>query len=160
MKELVKHPVYGEIVYDESFWSGKKTLTINGTTAQALSKTEFMVNDQKAQVKGNLFTGVNLYIEGETVQLSPKASWFEIAFAILPFVFLMVWGNSAELCEIFPVVGGAIGGALGGFGGVISLYLMKQQKARLAKAVFGILMTVATVFIAFILAVALLSLVG
>ena len=41
MKMTVNHPTYGEIVYAEGFWLGKKTLTVNGVEAAAVSKREF-----------------------------------------------------------------------------------------------------------------------
>lgn len=160
MKEFVQHPIYGEIVYNESFWTGKKTLTVNGVLAQPISKKEYMVNGKKALLKGNYFTGINLYIEGEPVQLSPKSKWYEIFFAIVPLVFLLTWGNSASLCAIFPVVGGAIGGALGGIGAVISLFFMKKQKTPLAKVLMGIVVAAATIFAAFLLAIAIIQFVA
>lgn len=157
MKETVQHSIYGEIVYNESFWTGKKALTINGVDAKPISKKEYMVNEKRAILKGSFLTGSTLLIEGETIQLSPKAKWYEIILAIIPFFFLLTWGNSASLCSIFPVVGGAIGGALGGVGAVISLFLMKTQKNPIVKTVVGIIVAVATILIAFVLALAILS---
>ena len=157
MKEIVQHSIYGEIVYNESFWTGKKALTINGVDAKPISKKEYMVNEKRAILKGSFLTGSTLLIEGETIQLSPKAKWHEIILAIIPFLFLLTWGNSASLCSIFPVVGGAIGGALGGVGAVISLFLMKTQKNPIVKTVVGIIVAVATILIAFVLALAILS---
>ena len=157
MKEIVQHSIYGEIVYNESFWTGKKALTINGVDAKPISKKEYMVNEKRAILKGSFLTGSTLLIEGETIQLSPKAKWYEIILAIIPFLFLLTWGNSASLCSIFPVVGGAIGGALGGVGAVISLFLMKTQKKPIVKTVVGIIVAVATILIAFVLALAILS---
>ncbi|MBE6595201.1 MAG: hypothetical protein E7644_05330 [Ruminococcaceae bacterium] len=157
MKEIVQHSIYGEIVYNESFWTGKKALTINGVDAKPISKKEYMVNEKRAILKGSFLTGSTLLIEGETIQLSPKAKWNEIILAIIPFLFLLTWGNSPSLCSIFPVVGGAIGGALGGVGAVISLFLMKTQKNPIVKTVVGIIVAVATILIAFVLALAILS---
>ena len=159
MREIVNHPVYGEIIYNESFWTGKKTLTVNGIDAQRISKKEYMVNEKKALLKGNFLTGSNLYIEGEAIQLSPKAKWYEIFLAIIPCLFLITWGNIPSLCAIFPVVGGAIGGALGGVGAVVALLIMKSKKNPLFKALAGIIVAVATILIAYLLAIAILSLV-
>ena len=158
MKECIHHPIYGKIVYKEGFWAGKKALSINGIDAQPISKNEYMVNGKKLLLKGNFFKGISLYIEGEHIQLLPKPKWYEIVFAFLPFLFLLTWGNSTYLCSIFPVVGGAIGGALGGIGAVISLFFMKTQKAPLAKVLIGIVVAAITIFIAFILALAILQL--
>lgn len=156
MKELVQHPVYGEIIFNQSFWTDKKTLTVNGVAAQPISKNEFIVNGKIALIKNNGLTGIDLYIEGETIQVSPKAKWYESFLAFFPFVFLMTWGNSASLCAIFPVIGGAIGGGLGALGGSTSLLLMKKQKKSIAKVLVGIGVATLTILIAFILAVALI----
>ena len=157
MKEIVQHPLYGEIIYNENAWTGKKVLTVNGVDVSPVSKNEYTVNDKKAILKGNFLTGSALQIDDETIQLSPKVKWYEVVFAMIPFLFLMIWGNSVSLCAIFPVVGGAIGGALGGLGSVLSLLFMKSKKALLAKILIGIIATAATILIAFLLAHAILS---
>ena len=114
MNVIIQHPVYGKIVFNENFWSGKKTLTINDVDANPISKKEYMVNGKIVTIKGSFLMGSSLFIDGETVQLSSKPKWYEIVFAIIPFLFLITWGNIDSLVSIFPVVGGAIGGALGG----------------------------------------------
>ena len=57
MKEIVQHPIYGEIVYNESFWTGKKTLTINGVCAQPVSKKKFTVEGKKVVIIGSSLMG-------------------------------------------------------------------------------------------------------
>lgn len=156
MKEVIQHPVYGEIIYNESIWSGKKTLTVNGICAQKVSKKEFLIDGKKALVNGNELTGVHLYIDGETVELLPKPKWYEVVLAILPFMFLMVWGNNVALCSIFPVVGGAIGGGLGGLALVLSLLFMKKSKSVASKLAVGISTFIITIVVAYILAIALI----
>jgi hypothetical protein len=158
MKEFVQHPVLGEIVYDESIWTGKKTLTVNGETAKTISKNIFEVNGKTLTISGSILTGIKLFTDDETIEISPKPKWYEIALAILPFVFLMTWGNSPALCAIFPVVGGAIGGALGGLSGVISLLFMKKEESPAKKVLIGVIALVATVLVAFLLALGLVSL--
>ena len=152
MKEFVQHPIYGEIVYNESIWTGKKTLTINGVNAKQVSKKEFTVEGKKVVIIGNSLIGVKVHIDNDTVEVSPKPKWYEIVFAVLPFIFLLTWGNSAVLCSVFPVVGGAIGGALGAIGSMTSLLFMKKSKSLLPKLLIGIGTFVGTVLIAFLLA--------
>lgn len=158
MKEVTNHPIYGEIIYNENAWSGKKTLTVRGVDATQISKKEYVINEKRAILKGSFLTGASLYIEGETIQISPKTTWYEMVLAILPFLFLITWGNNATLCSIFPVVGGAIGGALGGAALVASLLLAKKQKSPLFKVLIEIIVLTATVFVAFIIALALVEL--
>ena len=83
MKEIVQHPIYGEIIYNENFWTGKKKIVVNGVDAQPISKKEYMVNEKRALLTGNFLTGSTLHIEGEAIQLSSKMKWYEIILAII-----------------------------------------------------------------------------
>lgn len=157
VKAIVNHPVYGEIVCDENLWTGKKTITINAANPQSISKKEYMIGGKKALIKGNCLTGSNLDIEGETIQLFPKAKWYEVVFACIPFIFLIIWGNSAALCSIFPVVGGALGGALGGIAFITSLSFMKKQKSPIVKVLIAISALMVTIFLGFLIAVVLIQ---
>lgn len=158
MREIFQHPTYGGIVYEESYWTGKKKLTVNGVPAQPVSRKKFMINGNPALLKGNYLTGVSLNVEGETIQLSPKTTWYEIILAIIPLLFLLTWGSSPTLCSIFPVVGGAIGGLLGGVAIVISSLFMKTQKSPPVKVLIGLAVVVVTILIAFLLALVILRL--
>ena len=157
MKETIQHPVYGEIIYSESIWTGKKSLKVNGVDAPSVSKKEYTVNGKSAILKGNFLIGSSLQIDGESIQLSPKLKWYEIVLAVIPFLFLVIWGNSATLCSVFPVVGGAIGGGLGGAAAILSLVFMKSNKSLLVKIIIGVISIAATILIAFLLALALIS---
>lgn len=157
MKEIVQHPIYGEITYTESFLTGKKGLIINGIEAQPVSKKEFMFEEKKATINGSFYSGVNLCIEDETIELSPKPQWYEIILAILPAIFLLTWGNIASLCAIFPVIGGAIGGALGAAGSITSFMLIKKTKSIIVKVLIGFGVFTITILIAFALALAFLQ---
>ena len=103
-------------------------------------------------IEGSYLGGAKLLINNETIEIVPKPKWYEIFLSVLPFVFLMVWGNNVALCAIFPVVGGAIGGALGGLGVVFSLLYMKKAKALIYKILIGLGTFVATVLAAFVMA--------
>ena len=45
MKSVIAHPVYGEIVYEESFWTGKKSIKIDGNQLIKLGKKVFFIFD-------------------------------------------------------------------------------------------------------------------
>lgn len=146
MKVVIQHETYGEIVYEESFWVGKKTLTINGVEATKISKKEVQMPDGKtAQIQGNFLYGACLVIGAESIRLTPKIKWYEIALAILPFVLIMVWGNVVALCKIVPVVGGAIGGGISALFSILGLLLIKSVKPIWLK----ILIAVAVVGVTF-----------
>ena len=84
-------------------------------------------------ITGNFLTGVKLSIDGTKMQIVKPVAWYEATLAILMFVFFMVWGSVPALCEILPMVGGAIGGATSGFMAVTSLIAMKLIKPIWAK---------------------------
>lgn len=106
---------------------------------------------------GNYVAGVKCSFNGYHMQLTPKAKWYEYALAIIGFVFILFWSNVPSLCEIFPVVGGAIGGGISGFMGFLSLVLMKSTRNPLYKVLIGLGMIVATILACFVLAVMILS---
>ncbi|MDE7439714.1 MAG: hypothetical protein K2N23_04325 [Clostridia bacterium] len=142
MKEVIQNEIYGEIVYEESFWTGKKTLTISGVAANKISKKEFRLPDGRtATVQGNFLQGACLLVESESIRLTPKIKWYEIALAIIPFLLIMVWGNVVALCEIVPVVGGAIGGGLSALFSVAGLVLIKRVKPIWLKALIALAVT-------------------
>ena len=157
MRETVIHPTYGEIVYEEGFWSGKKSITVNGTRALSTSKKTFILNGQTMVISGNFYTGINLIINGESIVLSPKPKWYEVVLSVIPVLFLLTWGNVPELCAIFPVVGGGIGGAIGAVFSLSSLSLMKKAQSPLRKVIIGVGMIAVTLLVAFLLAIMLIS---
>ncbi len=152
MKMTVNHPTYGEIVYAEGFWLGKKTLTVNGVEAAAVSKREFIINGKHATLKGSFFSGASLCIDGESIEVCPKLKWYEISLVVALFGILFVWSNVPALCAIFPVVGGAIGGGLCGALGASTLCFMKSVRNPLYKILIGFGMFALTTLILFAIA--------
>ena len=157
MTATTQHPVYGEIVYTESFWTGKKTLTVNQITAVQASKNKFTLDEKSISLKGSFYTGVTLHIENEKIQISPKAKWYEILLAVIPLVFLLTWGNNPTLCAIFPVIGGAIGGFLGGVAFFAALSLMRKANSIVYKILIGFGVCIASILVSFALALIVLS---
>ena len=152
MQETIMHQVFGEIVYNENAFTGKKVLTVNGVEATAVSKKEFLIDGKKATLKGSFITGVELLIEDDVVVLSPKPRWYESLISILPFLFVIIWGNNVSLCAIVPVLGGALGGALGALGSMLSLLFIKKAKLIINKILIGLAVFVLTVLINAVLA--------
>ncbi len=145
MKNVVNNEKIGEIVYEESFWTGSKKLSVNGTPLEKTDKREFKTADGVSVfVKGNFLTGVKLNFGGEDITVTPTVKWYEIVMAVLPFILIMVWGNTVALCKIVPVVGGAIGGAVSGVFAVLSLFLMRSVKPVWLKILIGLAVTAAT----------------
>ena len=157
MKIVVDDPVLGQIVYTENEWTGKKTLSVNGVVAMPASKKSFMLDGKLVTLAGNYASGLRLCIGANTVTLTPKPKWYELVMAALPLVFLLIWGNSRELCAIFPVVGGAIGGGIGGLFAMLSLLTMKKVKSPIFKVMVGLGICAGAVLVGFAIAIAILS---
>ena len=157
MREQIIHPTYGTIVYNESFWRGGITITVNGTVAQRLSKKSFTCDGKMIIVMGSILTGVTLLINNERVEITPKSKWYEILFAVLPAAFMIIWGNNPALCSIFPIIGGAVGGGLGGALGATSLVWMKRYRSPLVKILIGLGVFVGSVIVSSALALVLLT---
>ena len=157
MQERIQHPTYGEILYTEGLWTGKKTLSIQGNPLRPVGKKLFNFNGKLISMEGSYIIGLKLCIDNETIEITPKPKWYEFALAMLPFIFLMIWGNNPSLCAIFPVVGGAIGGALGGLGIVASLFYTRKAESLGKKLLIGLAVMALTIFSAFVLALLILQ---
>ena len=147
MKNTIQHPVYGQILYEESIWTGKKVITVNGTALQKVSKDTYVLTiageSVYAVLKGSLLSGACLTIRDEAIWLVAKPAWYDWLLSVLPFVVMIIWGNSPQLCSIIPVVGGAIGGAIGGVGFVTTMVLVRDRTG-FKKILAGLLSLVVT----------------
>ena len=132
MTTTIHHAVYGDISYDESVWTGKKVITINGIVLVKQKKDIYLYDNGQTQmyvqVKGSLVTGVKVVFGSDAVQVIPAPTWYETVCSVLIFVLIAVWGNTPALCAIVPIVGGAIGGAISGAMAVVNLMLMRSTK--------------------------------
>lgn len=152
---------YGKIEYEESIWTGKKKLTVNGVSAKMINKTSFSFDFEEENVKavviGNIYKGSTLSVGSEKFRLYPKTLWYEYVLAFLPFILIMIWGNSVELCSIIPVVGGGIGGGISGALGVLSLSIMKTYDKAFLKIIMGIGFVIATFVLCAILGITIVN---
>ena len=153
--------LYGLIEYEESSWTGKKKVKVNGAELKPLDKTSFMLEHKSTmitvKVVGNFFKGAILQIGDEEYEISPKSLWYEYVLALLPFIFVMIWGNSAVLCSIIPVLGGAISGGISGALGIVSMSKMKTTTNPLVKVAYGLVFILITIVICAALGYAILG---
>ena len=149
MKASVHHIGYGQIEYNENFWTGKRELTIDGEKLPKKKKNVFTLNSEgealDCHIKGSFLTGAALYVDQDVIQLTTSCKWYEILCSILIFVFVLIWGNSTVLCMFMPIVGGAVGGAISAFAAFANLFLMKQIKKVRYKLLAWLIMFIVTV---------------
>lgn len=152
MKKIVNDSLFGEIVYEEGFWTGKKAIAINGKPLTKIDKKTFKINlndtNEKKEtfvnVEGNYLMGVSLLIKDKTIEIYPKLKWYEIMLCIIPFILNLIWGNSVALCKIIPIVGGAIGGAISGIFTIAGLVFIKKANTIFMKLLAFLIVLVAS----------------
>ena len=154
---------YGTITYEESFWTGKKTLYLEGKELEKYSKNVFIYKDCGGKeieiiTKGNVYTGLSLMIDNELIELSPKLKWYEIIFSLLPFILIMIWGNVPSLCAIIPIVGGAIGGIVGAIATLLTGAFIRKTDNILFKFLISLIVVAVSFLICFIIALLILNL--
>lgn len=182
MKNIVNHEKFGEIIFIESYWSGRKEIVINGVKLTKIDKQTYKyrkiesLKDEFGQViyneygapltkevnktfnfKGNFIYGATLTCDDEEIVIAPKAKWYEIMLGLIAFIFVIIWGSSVELVSIFPVVGGAIGGAISAGLGFYSVLVMKSKKKVVEKVLIGLGFAALSIFICFIVALMIIG---
>lgn len=162
MRVIVSHETYGEIVYEESFWTGKREISVGGIPLFKVRKNcyAYQCGEQTVtvDVKGSAYFGASLMIGRDEIAITPKPAWYEILLLALGFGFLFTWGNSVALCSIVPIVGGAIGGAVCGFMMVLTIGLLRTVRTFGNKFAVWLGMVLATFGINFLLALMLYTL--
>ena len=160
MQSIIQHDTVGTIVYEESFWSGKKTLMINNVPLVKQNKKTYLWTQdgvtKTVTLTGNFVTGAQLNVDGNSICITAPSKWYEIALAVMIFMMNIIWGNSVELCSIFPIVSGAIGGAVSGLIAFSYLLAAKYVKNIFLKLLIWLGMFIGMFVICFLLALALL----
>ena len=158
MKCIIKHERLGEITYTENAWTGKKSLYIGGQKLEQPSKSVFMTAyGERIELRGNFFRGTQLLIGSETIAVTPACKWYEYVLSAIPFVLVMIWGNAVPLCEIIPIVGGALGGAIGGLSFALCLLALRKVKNIALKILISVGITGVCFLICYLIALAILA---
>ena len=149
MKTIVQHEKYGNIIYEENFWNGRRTLTVDGVKANKLGRNKFSYNlfdgtPVEVNLKGSQMTGVKGTFNGEEVCILEAPKWYEFVMYIFTFVLILTWGNSPELCAIVPVLGGALGGLISAAIITCGLGLSRKTKNGLVKFLISLGVLVVT----------------
>ena len=161
MKQIIEHPVYGQIKYSENIWTGKRDISINGVKLIREKKNVYIYdtgeNKISVSVQGSIFAGIQLAVGKDIIEIEKKSAWYETACSIAIFVLVLIWGNNTYLCSIVPIIGGAIGGAISGGMAILNLRAMKSVKNVAVKLAVWLAMLIATLGICFVLGMVFLS---
>lgn len=164
MKSVINDNTYGEIVYEESFWLGRKSITVNGTPLKKLAKNTYSLGDEQPQqlvrVRGGYLMGVKLAFPGKVIQATPAITWYETVLSVLIFVFILIWGNVPALCLIIPVVGGAIGGLISALFAIVNALIIKSLKPVWLKIVVSLSMLIGCFLVCWCVALIILLAAG
>ena len=158
MKSVINNEKLGEIVFEESAWTGKKKISIAGKQLTKVDKTTYKTEDEKtATLTGNFIQGCKMTFKGETIELTPSVKWYEYVLSILPFILIMIWGNIAALCEIAPVVGGAVGGLISAIFSCVNLVVIKKFKQWWLKLIISLITLGLTFLVCYLIALAIIA---
>jgi len=117
-----------DFVYQENDWTGKRTLTYDGTPFTMVNRSNFKLENggeiSTVTIKGNSFSGLSVNLFGNDVEVIKKLAWYECVMAILVFA----------PCCIFGVIGGLCGGVFG----MINLFIIRKIKNIYLKIVSSI----------------------
>lgn len=137
MKTVVQHETYGEIVFKENFWTGKKNLSINGEQLKKVSKNQFQTaNGEPITLTGNYLKGSAVVIGIKSIPLTPAIKWYEIVLSALPFILILIGQPFVAISGIFSL---------------LNLFIIKGIKQIWLK----ILISVAILAVAFLICMAI-----
>ena len=142
MKNIVNDSKYGQVIYEESFWTGKKNLTINNEKFLKISKNVYsgMLNENdeeptSVELNGNYLKGATIRVNSQIIEVVPKIKWYEIILILLPFIIDMI----LSFVPIIPILGGALGALVTFLAGILELTLMRNTTSIAMKILIAIL---------------------
>ena len=137
-----------ELVYEESFWSGKKTVTYNTTPLTKIKRNVFEYQDgektETFEVKGNSFIGVKINMFGRDVEVLRQLVWYEILLSVLVLLPGILFG-------------GMIGGFIAGVLGVLNLFIIRHLDKWYFKVLVTLGILAGEVLLLFVIGVILLK---
>ncbi|MBR6788286.1 MAG: hypothetical protein IKM44_00565 [Clostridia bacterium] len=162
MKVEIQHEKYGNVLYEEGFWLGRKSVSINGAPLQKIARNQFQMTDENGEIvtvmtKGNYIYGSSLYINGEKIVTTPTIKWYEYILPILTFVFTLIWSNIPQCVLIFPIVGGAIGGGVSAIILMAGMFVSRLMKTTPLKLIITITFCALTILALYLIGLLVLQ---
>lgn len=105
------------LLYTESFWSGKRTLVVDGKQTLKLGKKKFSAEDESGNrteydIIGSYFTGITVRSSAGEETVLAKNKWYDWVMAIIPLVGIpfgvifcgAIGGGLSTLCCLLGAV--------------------------------------------------------
>lgn len=141
MKNIYIDETGKEIEYEESFWTGKRKITIDGVLLETVDKKSFNYNQNTYKVKGNILFGVKLIGENEII-IVPKLKVWEYILIMLPLILVFI--------------GGATGAIIGMLFAIVIATKLRKAKNIIIKILFSLAMTGLAYLVWYIFAITIL----
>ena len=88
------------IVYEESFWTGKKSIKIDGVELEKAGKNKFLYDGNLYTLKGNFLSGAKLVGNYGTIVLVNSLSVLDWILVFLPFILAIIGGLAGAICGV------------------------------------------------------------
>lgn len=152
-KAIINDETYGKIKYEEDFWAGKRSMSINGNYLSQVKKNVFEYKSangiENVKIVGDYFFGVNAVIGSKRILLF-RMHWYEFLMALLIVVFTTVWGNLPFLYNILPIVNGLLGTIGNCIGFLVAIKVMSHVSSVKGKIWSALIVLAVMMLIGFI----------
>jgi hypothetical protein len=132
-----------KVIYEESFWTGKKRVIIDNVTLNKIGKKEYMLGDTRYILSGNFLFGAKLESLEEEIVLVKKLNAIEWILVALPLFLVLI--------------GGALGGALGAVAACSNAAVVRSIKNVILKIIACIAIAGIAYIVWFVIAMMLIS---
>ena len=148
---------YGNITVDESIWTDKRSVVIDGVPLKKMEKKDFLYQKEGqnicVSITGNIFNGTTLHIGSDEILLTQKTPWYTIMSSAFIVCFVLIWSNIPFLFNIIPMVGGAIGLAVAAACSMLNVIFMARTDKLYIKLLIFLGFFALTVLICWLLAI-------
>ena len=121
MKSISQTTDGRKVEYEESFWTGKKSIKIDGNQLIKLGKKVFVLDEKKYELNGNFIFGATLSSSDEKIVLVKKLNVLEWILVALPLFLVLI--------------GGVLGGALGAVAACSNAAVVRSIKNVILKII-------------------------
>lgn len=144
MKEIKNLADGRQLIYQESFWTGRKKIFIDGEQIERVDKKHYQFNNHSWLLKGNFIMGAHLEYNGNKIVLVDKLNVFQYIMVLLPMIAL-------------AILGGVIGALIGAFSTYFLAATFRSIKNILLQILLFLVTSVAAYYIWLTIALLLLG---